>query len=246
MKKAFLCFVFQSLSLILTAQDIIITNDAKKIESTILEVSKTEIRYKETANPNGPTFVLSTAEISSIIYANGQTQVFSSSTPDKHSPTHSSTSASADSTPSPISTSKQTTEKNMGKGRIFRDNNEYMYNDIYISSKEVERILKRENSSAYAKWRQGKGMKIGGAVCSGIGGGLIFVSLCCIGSNTLKGTLVMDGVGIAMIGVGLGVSLGANGCYNKAIDIYNSTYDETAMRLNFIVDHNGVGFALNF
>lgn len=40
------------------AQDVIVTTDAKKIEAKILEVSKSEIKYKESDNPDGPTFIL--------------------------------------------------------------------------------------------------------------------------------------------------------------------------------------------
>ena len=58
------------------AQDIIVTNDAQKIEAKILEVSKSEIRYKEQDNLDGPTFVLETNEISSIIYSNGKVVLY--------------------------------------------------------------------------------------------------------------------------------------------------------------------------
>ena len=61
------------------AQDIIVTNDAKKIEAKILEVSKSEIRYKEQDNLDGPTFVLETNEISSIIYSNGKVVLYNQS-----------------------------------------------------------------------------------------------------------------------------------------------------------------------
>ena len=246
MRRIFLCIVFLCLTHVLPAQDIIITTDAKKIESTIFEVSKTEIKYKDFANPNGPTFVLSTDEISSVIYANGQVQLFSSSTTEKKVSTPSSAPVSEDATSAPVSTSKQTTDNSTRKGRIFRDNNEYMYNDTYISAKEVGRILKRENSTAYEKWRQGKGMEIGGAVCMGVGGGLIITGLGYINPNSLNRTLLLNGTGLVATVVGLGVYLGASGCYNKAIDIYNSSYDEAAVRLNFQVGANGVGLALNF
>lgn len=69
-----LCSLFVSISLF--AQDIIVTNDARKIEAKILEVSKTEIKYKDKNNLNGPTFILETKEISSIIYSNGQVKVY--------------------------------------------------------------------------------------------------------------------------------------------------------------------------
>ena len=54
------------LSLASYAQDIIVTTDARKIEAKITEVSKSEIRYKETDNPDGPTFVLGVEDISTI------------------------------------------------------------------------------------------------------------------------------------------------------------------------------------
>lgn len=54
------------------AQDIIVTNQSQKIEAKIIEVSKTEIRYKELDNINGPTFIIGVEDINSIIYANGK------------------------------------------------------------------------------------------------------------------------------------------------------------------------------
>lgn len=63
-------------SLSIFAQDVIITLDAQKIDAKIIEVSKTEIKYKEKDNLNGPTFILETKEISSIIYANGKVMLY--------------------------------------------------------------------------------------------------------------------------------------------------------------------------
>ncbi len=41
-----------------------------------MEVSKSEIKYKKQSNLEGPTFVVSTEELISIIYANGEVQLF--------------------------------------------------------------------------------------------------------------------------------------------------------------------------
>ena len=68
------CVVMASMTLV--AQDIIITNDAQKIEAKILEVSKTEIKYKENDNLDGPTFILETKEVSSVIYSNGKVVLY--------------------------------------------------------------------------------------------------------------------------------------------------------------------------
>ncbi|MBO4739760.1 MAG: hypothetical protein J5606_09425 [Bacteroidales bacterium] len=76
MKKVVFTLVCVCFASILTAQDIIITKDAQKIEAKILEVSSTEIKYKKQNNLDGPTFVVSTSELNTIIYANGEVQLF--------------------------------------------------------------------------------------------------------------------------------------------------------------------------
>jgi len=69
MKKQLILFAICLTSFCVSAQDIIVTKDAQKIDAKILEVSETEIRYKEFDNLDGPTFVLSTDKLSSIIYS---------------------------------------------------------------------------------------------------------------------------------------------------------------------------------
>lgn len=56
--------------------DIIVTLQEQKIEAKIVEISKTEIKYYEIGLENGPIFILSTADISSIIFANGKVKIF--------------------------------------------------------------------------------------------------------------------------------------------------------------------------
>ena len=70
MKKLITLCVCAIMATTIYAQDIIVTTDAQKIEAKILEVSKTEIKYKEKDNLDGPTFILETKDISSIIYSN--------------------------------------------------------------------------------------------------------------------------------------------------------------------------------
>ena len=56
----------------------------------------------------------------------------------------------------------------------------------------------------------------------------------------------MDCVALVPLGIGVGLCLGANAQYNKAIDIYNSKYDHTAVQLKWQVAPNGVGLAIAF
>lgn len=76
MKKILTLMVALLTAFNLFAADIIVTRDARRIEAKILEVSSTEIKYKEADNLEGPTFVLTSAEINTIIYNNGTVKVF--------------------------------------------------------------------------------------------------------------------------------------------------------------------------
>ena len=76
MKKVIILIVVAAMSLGAFAQDVIVTRDAKKIDAKILEVSKTEIKYKEFNYQDGPTFVLGVEDLNSIIYANGKVVIY--------------------------------------------------------------------------------------------------------------------------------------------------------------------------
>lgn len=83
-KQLFLLVIFLlGTAFALKAQDVIITLQAERIDAKVLEVSKTEVRYKKLSNPDGPVFVLSTDEIASILYANGEAQTFMKEPPTK-------------------------------------------------------------------------------------------------------------------------------------------------------------------
>lgn len=63
------------------ANDIIILKNSTKIEAVITEVSDETVKYHKVSNPDGPIFVTKTSEISSILYDNGEVQVFNAETP---------------------------------------------------------------------------------------------------------------------------------------------------------------------
>lgn len=301
------------------AQDIIVTTDAQKIEAKILEVSKSEIKYKEKDNIDGPTFILETKEISSIIYANGKVVLYNQSNTQKEEKVTNEPSTTEISQPTsnvseaneynceilllsgqiikakimekannyvaytfngkyftlPASQVEKVTDLRNGEvtaysgknlsgssdtkdkeskvtstqdkgGRIYRDNGHYMRNEIYISSKEVERILQKENSAAYKQWEKANSMVIGGAVCTGIGGGLVIGGLISLISKNHIVCLGMECGAVVPLSVGLGLTLGASSHYDKAIDIYNSKYDKAAVQLKWHVAPTEVGLAIAF
>jgi len=58
------------------SQDIITKKTSESIQSKILEVTTTEIKYKKFDNPNGPIFTLPKSEVSMILYENGTKDFF--------------------------------------------------------------------------------------------------------------------------------------------------------------------------
>lgn len=76
MKRALLALVALVMAVsAYCANDIIITTKSEKMEVKIVEISSTEVKYKKVTNLNGPTFVISTNDINTIMYANGDVQV---------------------------------------------------------------------------------------------------------------------------------------------------------------------------
>ena len=72
------CMVFLFLAAIicsLAAQDLIVLKNGNMIEAKVLEISPTEIRYKDSSNLNGPTIVIPANSVLSIRYENGTSQV---------------------------------------------------------------------------------------------------------------------------------------------------------------------------
>lgn len=86
-----------SLSLAVSAQDIIVTRDNKRIDANITEVSGDNIRYKKANSPDGPVFVMPVKDINSIVYKNGDVQTFEETTATQSQP------AAVSATPAPKS-----------------------------------------------------------------------------------------------------------------------------------------------
>lgn len=59
-----------------SAQDLIVKIDSTKIEARVIEISPESVRYKRFSNPEGPTYLLPTAEIHYIRYANGEVEYY--------------------------------------------------------------------------------------------------------------------------------------------------------------------------
>lgn len=71
MKKSLLLLAALVGSVVASAQDLIVKIDSTRIEARVDEISTEQIRYKRFARPDGPTYVIPTAQVCYIRYADG-------------------------------------------------------------------------------------------------------------------------------------------------------------------------------
>ena len=149
MKKIMLLFVAIIATTMLFAQDVIVTTDSKKIEAKILEVSRQQVKYVDFNNQGGPTFVLATDEISSIIFSNGQVKVYEHNTP-----------------------KSIVVQPEVKNEYILRQGNKYYYDGKMMKGDVYANFLKNNCTEAYNKYQQGYNVAIAGWVLFGVGVGL--------------------------------------------------------------------------
>ncbi len=56
--------------------DLIIKRDSSRVEALILEIDEQVVKYKKYSDQEGPTFSLNKKEIASIVYGNGEVELF--------------------------------------------------------------------------------------------------------------------------------------------------------------------------
>ena len=66
-------------SMVVAAQDVIVKKDGSTILSKVVEISDTQVKYKKFSNLEGPTYIVSISELTSINYQNGEKENFGSS-----------------------------------------------------------------------------------------------------------------------------------------------------------------------
>ena len=84
--KVKLTFLFILYSTMVLAQDIVVTKDSQRLDVKIEEVSNEQIKYRKMNNLEGPLFIMPTNEIQTIIYANGDVQIFNANKTQKKKP----------------------------------------------------------------------------------------------------------------------------------------------------------------
>ena len=225
----------------LYSQDIIVTKDSKKIEAVIIEITPIEIKYKKFNNTDGPTFVSNVSEINTIIYSNGETQIFNN---------------------------KSTETKTFESHKIDQvGSNRYRYHEKYISKYEYANVLREECPIAYAMYTKGrKQQKFGNALMwTGIGfaiGGCVYAGVVYSLNEwedwdfdygweeehnhySYTGAYILGGIGAAAFITSLPIKSMGKKNVNNALDYYNrDCSNRTSLNLN--INSNGFGLALVF
>ena len=76
MRKALLLFFVIASVCNLYSQDFIITKKSEKIEAKVIEIGESTVKYKKWSYLEGPNYTISKSDISSILYQNGEVEVF--------------------------------------------------------------------------------------------------------------------------------------------------------------------------
>ena len=216
------------------AEDIIITKDAQQLKVTITEVSKESIKYKALDNPDGPLFILSTSEINTIIFSNGQGKIY------EH----------------PNTTIENNNETDNFPKYISRSGNTYSYNGKPLSTdhlalnSEYCNFLKQNCSAAYYQYEKGSKTAFAGWMLLSVGVGLDLGTLICVAAGLNSNA----NLALSFIGGALELACIPTLCvgYHKmhdSADIFNqqcATKKQSTAYWSINADANGIGLALNF
>ncbi len=174
--KAVLTVAFAMFANGLFAADLIVTKESKKIDAKVVEVSPTEVRYKKTSNLDGPTFVLPTSDIHTIVYDNGEVEIFKTDN------------ENAAAQPQAASVEAEETVQPAEPVYSLYDNGDVLgflsLNGEKISSREYAEYLRTHCQPAYAKFARGQRLWKAGWVLTLSGIAAQIVGMVCVGLSS--------------------------------------------------------------
>lgn len=217
MKKLILLLVAIVATTVLFAQDVIVTTDSRKIEAKIVEVSSQQVKYLDYNYQEGPTFVLYTDEISSIIFSNGQVKVYEHQKP------------------------KSLVEQpELMNEYIVRSGNKYYYDGQMMRGNVYSTFLRNNCTEAFKEFRTGRIVSNIGWALLMVGVGLDFATLA-TGSMYVGIPAVILEIGcIPTLAIGYAQM-------HRSADIFNSKcVAKSQAYWSVTASQNGVGLALNF
>lgn len=184
------------LPMVAEAYDVIFKTDGTSIRSKVLEMSKTEVKYKRYSNLSGPTYTIPVAEVESILYENGERDVFRqpSATPEGAG-----NDMPQKTVPAPSVSSYSSSENDAQLLSRY-------YNESMLNVPEPDDYRKKAKMYRIIGWGGGSALVLGGVVAA------------CVLSSDLE---MDDGPKVAIVGglvaAGAGVCAGFNIAANNMV-----------------------------
>ena len=207
----------------LSAQDTIYKKDGSVISAKIIEINTSDVKYKNSSNPDGPLYSLYKTDIFRIKYQNGMSDTFSV-TPKQitHAPDHESA--------EPVAKTQC---------KILKQGAAYYCNDKRLNKGEMLMMVRnyavvtanQDLTDTYNSYRLNKGLHTGlsvGAIPFFVAGGLFYVWGTFIqdlgGSSdiTERGIVFLALVGVSEVGA-ITAFVNKNIRFNQCIEKYNKS-----------------------
>lgn len=239
-----LLFVATMLSAQTQNHDLIITNSSERIDAVIIEVTSTEIKYKQADFQTGPTFVLAKSEIASIIYSNGQVQTFQQQAaqsvqqqqPQYQQPVYQG---------NPYYGAQNTMQARGQMGHLTCIGNDIYLDGRPLTAYQYAELLRRNCPQAYNEYRSGLIMQYCGWSLLGAGIPLMAVGLwMAIDLDDYFWSIAATGIAFTVTSIPL-LAVGYPRA-KKSHQTYNQYSMGYPMTLNLQASSNGIGLALKF
>lgn len=227
MRKLFTIILLAIAFCMMAANDIIVTLSGEKIEAKITNVTRDAVTYKMPDYMDGADFTISTSELSSIIFGNGQVKVYTA----------------------PAKAEEKSAAKDAGTAAevrkpIYIQDREYMYDGHYVTEREIWRVIEKDPACAKLGKRYG-GVLVTGAVIMGAGIPVLIAAIPTALKGDIDTSVALYASGASMAAVGGIVALCAIPVRKKAIETYNSKAGYAGeIRLQYSAD--GIGLAYSF
>lgn len=214
-----------------SAQDTIILKNGMELTSKIIEITNTEISYKNWSNIDGPIYRVKKSEISKIKYQNGTSDVF-----DAFSNSYN------EKLQINLEKSAEIEMKTSAWGTSF------WQNGVKLTKSQVNNIIKNTNIEAYREIQLAKSYRLVGGIFSGVGGGIALWSLIDMASGG-EPSWTTIGIAAGAVTVGLLIGIADYSHTTSAIMIYNKGIKQigaNTINLKFGLCQHGIGLNLNF
>lgn len=233
--KSLLLLAFFAIASFVWADDTIYLKNGDEIKAKVSKIATNTIEYKKVTNLEGPTYELLKSEILMVIYESGEKEIF------LNQPTYNAGISSYG--------------NGYNFGLVEYDNDKLIsYNGNAISKDQYKEIAKKNCRLAYDQFVKGQQLKTAGTVCLSVGTPILAtgIILTSIFSHYQYG-LFMTGASFIAIGgstmiAGIPLYCIGKDYKHKSYGTFNqqSKGNTYASELQFRINNNGVGFALQF